>query len=448
MNKDIFKAYDIRGIYPTEINADDVKKIAMAYAAWLKPKKVALGRDVRSSGAELWQAACDGLIEMGVDVVDVGVISTDMLYFVVANYELDGGITLSASHNEGKYNGMKMVRAKAAPISMDSGIAEIRELAMANTFEPATKQGTVEKLDFMSGYTAKNVSFADRRLVKPLKVVVNPNFGASGVAISAIAEHFGLQLTKINFEPDGSFPKGKPDHSQPENRTETTALIKAGDYDLGVTWDADADRCGFYDEKGEYIFPYYATGLMIDYFLEKQPDAKVVVDSCYYWLPQALVDKTGGKLIVCKTGYSYVTQSMIDNDALFGAEIAGHYYFKDFWLADNGMIPFVIMLQILSQSDKPLSELIAKYKNMVYALPVTNFVVKDVVASINTVKTHYQDGQITELDGFSVEYPDWRFNVRPSNTEPLLRLSLEGKSKELVEAKLAELTGVIGGEKA
>jgi phosphomannomutase len=338
-----------------------------------------------------------------------------------------------------------MVKDHAGPISMDSGIAEIRDIAMADDFHIAEAKGTVEKIDFLEAYTLKNISFADKDKVKPLKVLVNPNFGAAGPAIEKIADYYGLELTKLNFEPDGTFPKGKPDHSQPSNRVETTELMKSGDFDLGVTWDADADRCGFYDEKGNYIFPYYSSGLMIDYFLAKEPGAKIVVDSCYYWLPEALVERTGGEVVISRTGYSYVTQAMIDNNALFGAEIAGHYYFKDYWLADSGMIPFVIMLQILSQSDKPFSQLLQKYEQIVYAEPVVNFTVTNVLDTIARVKEEYSDGKISELDGFATEYADWRFNVRGSNTEPLLRLSLEAKTQELANEKLVELTEVING---
>lgn len=446
MNKDIFKAYDIRGIYPTEINADDVRRIAMAYAVWLKPKRVSLGRDVRLSGEELWNAAADGLTTMGVDVVDIGIVSTDMHYFAVANYNLDGGITISASHNAGKYNGMKMIRENARSLSIDDGIAEIRELALAGNFVSAENKGNIEKLDFMDEYIVKNVSFADKSQVKPLKILVNPNFGASGVAIARVADYFNLELTKLNFEPDGNFPKGKPDPSQEENRAETESLIKVGSYDFGVTWDADADRCVFFDEKGNYILPYYISGLLTDYFLAKKPDAKIVVDACLYWLPKELAKATGGEVIVSKTGHSFIKKVMRANDALFGAEVSAHYYFHDYWYADNGMIPFVIMLQIISQAGKPLSELVSKYQQMIYAIPVTNFTVSNVAESINKIKERYSDAIVSEIDGFTAEYDDWRFNVRGSNTEPLLRLNLEAKTQNLANKKLAELSEVINGK--
>lgn len=446
MKKEIFKAYDVRGIYPTEINADDVRKIAMAYAVWLKPKKVALGRDVRLSGEELWQAAADGLTDMGVEVYDIGEVSTDMLYFAVANYELDGGITISASHNPGEYNGMKMIRENARSLSIDTGIADIRELALTDNFFPAPEKASVQKLNFMEDYIAKNVSFADKSVVKPLKILANPNNGASGMAIARIAEYYSLELTKLNFEPDGNFPKGKPDPSQDANREEAAALIKAGNFDFGVTWDADADRCVFFDEKGNYILPYYISGLLADYFLGKETGAKMVVDACLYWLPKKLAEENGGEVIVSKTGHSFIKKIMRDNDAIFGAEVSAHYYFRDFWYADNGVIPFVVVLYLVSTTGKPLSELVSKYQKLVYALPVTNFTVSSVQDAIATIKERYSDARTSEIDGFSAEYSDFRFNVRGSNTEPVLRLSLEAKTKELAEQKLAELMGVINGE--
>jgi phosphomannomutase len=438
MKTEIFKAYDIRGIYPTEINADDAKKIAMAYALWLKPKKIALGRDVRLSGEELWNAAAEGLTSMGVDVVDLGVISTDMLYFAVASLGLDGGIIISASHNAGEYNGMKLVREESRPISIDTGLAEIRDLALAGIFQKVQNPRKTEKLNLLDSYIKKMTSFASKDSVKPLRVLANPNFGAVGEAVSQIADYYGLNLGKLNFEPDGNFPKGKPDPLQPANRTETENLIKDGSFDLGVTWDADADRCFFYDEKGNFIQPYYITGLLIEYFLTKNPGAKIIIDPRLRWLQKDLVSKLGGELIINKSGHSFIKERMRTEVAVFGAEASAHYYFKDLWYTDNGMVPFVILLSLISNSEKPLSEIIAKYQNDYYAIPETNFTVKSVPEEISKIKAIYSDGITDDIDGFSVEYPEWRFNLRGSNTEPLLRLNLEAKSEKLAQKKLAE----------
>lgn len=447
MNKNIFKAYDIRGIYPSEINAEDVKKIAMAYAVWLKPKKVALGRDVRLSGPELWQAACDGLTEMGVDVVDLGVISTDMLYFAVANYGFDGGVTISASHNAGNYSGMKMVRAESKPISLDSGIAEIRDLALAGDFSPAEVKGEVEKLDFFDSYVTKMCSFADKDKVKPLKVVANANSGASGAAISAVAEHFGVQLTKLNFEPDGNFPKGKPDPTQASNRLETETIVKSSKVDFGAIWDADADRCFFYDEKGNFILPIYITGLMINYLLAGKTDEAVVIDPRNIWLPEAITRENNSKIVINKSGHSFIKERMHAENAIFGAETSAHYYFRDLWYTDNGMVPFVTMLAILSKSDKPLSELVKALQDRFFVIEEANFKVVKVAETIEKISSLYSKGKLDNLDGVSIEFDDWRMNLRGSNTEPVIRLNIEAKSAELANEKLTELTEVIGGKK-
>jgi len=447
MNKDIFKAYDIRGIYPTEIDAEDAKKIAMAYADWLKPKTVALGRDVRLSGSELWQAACEGLTQMGVDVIDIGVISTDMLYFAVANYGYDGGITISASHNAGNYNGMKMVRRGSLPISIDNGIAEIRDLALKADFLKPDSLGTVKKLDIFQDYVAKMTSFANKDEIKPLKAVVNANFGASGAAISEIAKYFGVDLLKLNFEPDGHFPKGKPDPTQASNRLETETLIKSSKVDFGAIWDADADRCFFYDEKGQYILPIYITGLLMDYFLAGKSDEVVVVDPRNIWLPNAIASANQSRVGINKSGHSFIKERMREENAIFGAETSAHYYFRDLWFTDNGMAPFVIMLEILSRSALPLSEMIESYKKSFFVIEEVNFRVDSVMDTISRVANEYADGKTDKIDGVSIEYPDWRMNLRGSNTEPVIRLNIEAKSSELATQKLAELTEVIGGEK-
>jgi phosphomannomutase len=446
MKKEIFKAYDIRGIYPSDINADDVNNIAKAYATWLKPKKVALGRDVRVSGAELWQAACDGLTEMGVDVVDIGVISTDMLYFSVANYGLDGGMTISASHNAAEYNGIKMVRALAAPISIDNGIAEIRDMAMSGKFQPSATPGKVVKLDISNDYLAKMVSFGSEKSGRRLKVVANANFGASGKSIAAISKHFGVKLTELNFEQDGSFPKGKPDPTQVANRLESEQVIKSSPVDFGAIWDADADRCFFYDEKGNYILPIYITGLLMDYILPGIKGETVVIDPRNVWLPIDVALDYECKIAVNKSGHSFIKERMKRENAIFGAENSAHYYFRDFWYADNGMIPFVMMINILSATTQPLSELVAKYMAKSVAIEETNFRVKSVPETIEYVSGLYPGGNRDNIDGVSIEYEDWRLNLRGSNTEPLIRLNIEAKTPELATEKLNELAEVLNGQ--
>lgn len=445
MNPEIFKAYDIRGIYPTEIDEDAAYKIGKAYAAWLKPKKVALGRDVRIHGEGLWKECARGLNDMGVDVVDIGVISTDMLYFAVANYGFDGGITISASHNAGEYNGMKIVKEEAKPVSMDSGLAEIRDLAFKNDFAEPEAKGGIEKLDILNDYVGKMTSFAKKDVIKNLKVVVNPNFGASGKAIQRIADYYGLELIKINFDPDGTFPKGKPDPLMEENRKETVQLIKENKPSFGATWDADADRCFFYDEKGDFIHPYYVTALIIEYFFKKQKGAKILIDPRLRWLPKEIVFNNGGELVINKSGHSFIKERMRKEDVLFGAETSAHYYFKDLWYTDNGMIPFIIVLEVLSNSNKSLSELISFYKEKFPVIEEKNFTVDSVKDILDKLRSKYSDGKFDDIDGVSVEYQEWRFNVRGSNTEPVLRLNLEAKSKEILKENFRELEKEITG---
>jgi phosphomannomutase len=448
MNPEIFKAYDIRGIYPTDINEVDVKNIARAYATWLKPKKIALGRDVRLSGPSLWSAAAEGFIEMGVDVVDIGVITTDMLYFAVANYGFDGGITLSASHNASEYNGMKLVREMSKPISIDSGIAEIRDLTIRGEFTLAEVRGTITQLDVHSEYITKMISLIDTDKIKSLQVVANPNFGAANINVELVAEKLGITITKLNFEQDGNFPKGKPDPMQSALREETAALVKSSAVDFGVIWDADADRCFFYDEKGSFILPYYITGIMMDYFLSRNQGDTVVIDPRLTWLPLEIANKYGSRVAINKSGHSFIKERMRTENAIFGAETSAHYYFRDLWYTDNGLVPFLIMLEMVSTSDKPLSEMIAEYQGKYFAIEEVNFFVDSVNNTIERIKENYPEGEMSYIDGVNIDFPDWHMSLRGSNTEPVIRLNIEAKSQKLAEDKLKELTEAIGGKKA
>lgn len=449
MNKEIFRAYDIRGIYPTEINAEDVKAIAKAYVVWLKQEtgktvfRIVVGRDVRLSGPELIHSAIEGFLEMGVDVVDIGVISTDMLYFAVANYGFDGGIMITASHNSGEYNGMKLVREEARPISIDTGIAEIRDIAMSAVFDDSSQAGTVEKLSVLDDYVRKMTSFAPREDIKPLEVLVNPNFGASGPAISKISEYYGLNLVKLNFEPDGHFPKGQPDPLLISNRKDMLEAITTNDVDMAVTWDADADRCMFYDEKGNFIPPIYITGLLMKYFLEDKESQSVVVDTRLLWLPSTVGAEYGAKVVSNKAGHSFMKDRMRKEDAIFGAETSAHYFFKDLWFTDNGMLPFIIVLKLVSESGGKISQLIKDFSERFHNIDETNFKVASVQETLDRVERLYSEGAIDKTDGISIAFPEWRMNLRGAANEPLIRLNLEAKSQHLAEEKLRELSELI-----
>lgn len=440
MKEEIFKAYDIRGIYPKEIDEDAVYRIGKAYAKWLKPKKVVLGRDVRVHGKGLWESCAKGLTEMGVDVVDIGIISTDMLYFAVAHYGFDGGITITASHNPAEYSGAKIVREQSQAVSIDTGLAQIRDLAVANNFQDVEQKGTIEKLDILEEYIKKNLEFVDKKKIKPLKIVVNTNFGASYRVVDRISKKLGIDLITLNFKEDGTFPKGRPDPLIPENRIETSELIKNNKVDFGVSWDADADRCFFYDEKGNWVHPIYITGLLIEYFLKKSPGSKILVDPRLKWLPKIITKENGGELVVNKSGHSFIKDRIRkEGNVIFGAETSAHYYFKDYFGVDNGMIPFLIVSQIVSESDRNFSEFIEDLQNRFPVMQEYNFKVKSVPDVLSKIKEKYSDGNLDEIDGVSIEYSDWRFNLRGSNTEPVLRLNMEAKSKEFLGEKLKEL---------
>lgn len=442
LNK-IVKAYDIRGVYPTEIDEKTVYLLAKAYAAWLKPKKVALGYDVRTSSEVLFDAAKRGLTEMGVDVVDIGLITSDMILFATANYGFDGGIVITASHNPGEYNGMKIVREGAAPISIDSGLAEIRDIAINENFGDVKEPGKVEKLDIQKDYINKVLSLVDIEKIKPMKVVVNPNFGAAGDVIDKISKKLNLELVKLNYEPDGTFPKGQPDPSQLENQKETGDLVRESGAELAVMWDADADRCLFLDEKGEFVMGCYATAILGEAILDQHPKEKIVFDTTLIWPAIDRVKAAGGIPLVNKVGHSFITERMIKESAVFGGETSGHFYFKDYWFCDNGMVPFLLMLQKLSTSGKKMSELAGylreKYPNAFKLIHKEEGIPK----KLKEIEEKYSDAQIDHIDGVSVEYPNWRFNARASNTEPLLKIFLEAKDKKLVEEKLKEVVDLI-----
>lgn len=443
INQSIFKAYDIRGIYPTEFNEEVAYAIAQAYAKLLAPKTVVLGRDVRLSGLVIFEAMKKGLIDHGVNVVDIGVVSTDMMYFAVAHYGYDGGLCITASHNPGEYNGIKMVRKNAKPISGESGIMEIRDLVMADYNYQAPQKGQVTTQDVLDDYLQKVLGIIDRTKIKPFKIVANCNFGAIGRNLKKLQEYLPLEIVWLNEEPNGAFPKGRPDPLIPENRLEAIELVRSVGADFGVAWDADADRIFFIDETGRFISGYFTSAVLAEYFLTRYSQAKVVVDMKLNWAIIDTVEKMGGTALPNKTGHAFFKERMIKEDAVFGGEVSGHYFFRDFFYLDNGLIPFLIILDILSTSGEKLSELYQPYFEKYFAIDETNFTVSDVAVVSRALKEKYNDGQLSELDGIAIEYPDWRFSVRASNTEPVVRLNLEARSRELMEEKSEELMRII-----
>ena len=447
MNWEVFRAYDIRGIYPTDIDEEAYYRIAKAYVYLFKPKTMVVGMDARLSSPPLKASLIKGFLDAGVDVVDIGNITTDMLYYAVGASDYSGGVVVSASHNPKEYNGMKMVREKATAISSDTGLFDIRDALKANKDAEVTsdKKGTCTERDILDDYIAHVLKSVDRNRIKNFTLVANANFGFVCRPAAKLAEILGLNFITLNFEPDGSFPKGPPDPMLPGNRTETEALIRERNAPFGVAWDADADRAMFFDEKGEFISGAYITALLADILLTKYgSDNTIIFDPRVIWPTLDTVRRKGGRPIISKGGHAFMKDRMRRENGLFAGELSGHYYFRENFYADNGVIPFLLVLEHLSTHDKPFSELMAEYKVGHYMSGELNYKVKDVKATIEKVKEKFH-GEGTEdfTDGYSLETPEWRFNIRGSNTEPLLRLNIEARKPELVDQTRKEIETLI-----
>jgi phosphomannomutase len=441
----IFKSYDIRGIFPQELNKDIAYKIAQGYASVMKPTtEVLVGRDVRIHSEEIASGLIQGLSDAGVNVVDVGLISTDMSYFGVGFYKLGGALQATASHNPPEWHGVKLTGEGVKPVSLETGIAQIRDFVLSGQKITKTK-GSMRRLDILEDYVKFILSFIDPTKVKPMKVVINPNFGVGGTIFEKIVEigKLPIEIVPLNNTPDGTFPKGRPDPFIPENRGEFSELVKTSGAQLGITWDADSDRVFFCADGGLFAEPYYLNTLLIRSMLQKNPNQKIVYDIRYTWALIDAIKESGGTPIVSRVGHSYIKQKMREENALFATESSGHTYYRDYWYSDCGMIPAVQILEYLSLSAQPLSQLLAPILEKYHISGEINTKVADVDAKIAEIKEKYKDGQQSELDGITIEYQDYRFNVRPSNTEPLLRLNVEAKSNKLMENKKDEVLALI-----
>ena len=444
----IFKAYDIRGIYPTQINEDLAYKIGQAYAATTKPEgEVLIGHDVRIHSQDLKKKIIEGLIDSGIDVIDVGWMSTDMLYFGVGHYKCAGGIQVTASHNPPEWHGAKMVRKNVIPMTLESGIGEIRDVILKNNFGKSDKKGSLRKINaIVDDYSNYILSWTNPRKIKPLKVVYNPNFGFAGKIFERIVElgKLPLELIPLNAKPDGTFPKGRPDPFVPENRGEFIKLVKSSKADLGIAWDADADRVFFCADGGVFVEPYYLNTILIKQMLIKSPNEKVIYDPRYTWALIDAIRESGGKEIICKVGHSYIKEKMREANALFATESSGHTYYRDYWYADCGMIPPLQVLEFLSENlNHKLSEVVKPVMNKYFISGEINSEVADKEKKMQEIAEIYKDGKQSNLDGISVEYNDFRFCVRSSNTENLLRLTLEAKSEKLMQEKRDEVLEII-----
>ena len=448
MNWEVFRAYDIRGVYPQDIDEEAYYRIAKGYVYLFKPRTMVVGMDARASSPPLKASLTRGFLDAGVDVVDIGEITTDMLYYAVgASDEYSGGVVVSASHNPKQYNGMKMVREKATAISSDTGLFDIRDALKAGKDAEvmSDRKGTCTERYILDDYLKHVVKSIDTNVIKPFTFVGNANFGYVCRPAARLVQDLGLNLIPLNFEPDGTFPKGPPDPMLPGNRTETEALIKERGADFGVAWDADADRAMFFTEKGEFIPGAYITALLADILLTKYgSDNTIIFDPRVIWPALDTVRRKGGRPIISKGGHAFMKDRMRRENGLFAGELSGHYYFRENFYADNGVIPFLLVLEHLSTHHKPFSEIIAPYMAGHYMSGELNYKVRDIKVVIGRVQEKFRgEGEEDYTDGYSLETPEWRFNIRGSNTEPLLRLNIEARKPELMEKICKEIEAMI-----
>ncbi len=447
-----FKAYDIRGRVPDELNEELAYRLGRAFAAFLKPQKVALGRDIRPSSQALTTALSQGLIEGGAEVLDLGLCGTEEVYFATFHYRLDGGIMVTASHNPGDYNGMKLVRHESRPLSGDYGLPQIEELVKSGQFPDSSRLGSITPLDFRPAYIKHLLGYIDLNCLKPLKVVVNAGNGCAGVVLDELEAHLPFTMIKLLNEPDGSFPQGIPNPLLPENRLLTSQAVIKYQAVVGLAWDGDFDRCFFFDEHGRFIEGYYIVGLLAENLLSNHPGSAIVHDPRLTWNTIELVSENRGRAHVSKTGHAFIKDKMRELDALYGGEMSAHHYFKDFSYCDSGMIPWLLVLELISKSGRPLSELVDE---RVRRFPVSgeiNLRLDDPQSAITMVEKYFSEQEEVkerhQIDGLSLEFADWRFNLRSSNTEPLLRLNVESRAdRELMERKTREILDLLEGLK-
>ena len=441
----VFKAYDVRGLYPDELDEDGAYRISRAYVEHFEPRTIAVGRDMRLSSPAMAASVVEGATDGGADVRDLGLVGTEMLYFAVGSLELDGGICVTASHNPKEYTGMKVVRRGALPVGGDSGLDEIRQRTLAD-FGEVTGRGAVAPEDVWPAFVEKVLSFVEPVAIAPLKVVVDAANGMAGVMLPPVLEHLPqLDLVACNFEPDGSFPNHEPNPLLPENREFIVARTREEGADLGVAYDGDADRCFFVDDTGEFVPGDFVTALLAESILGKQPGGKVLYDVRASWAVPRTIEEAGGVALVNRVGHAFIKQRMRKEDAVFAGEVSAHYYFRDFSQADSGVVPFLLVLELLSRRGRKLSEILTPFRERYFLTGEINTPVADVALKLQELKERYaaEGGEISHLDGISVSFPDWHFNVRPSNTEPLLRLNLEALSPELMAEKRDEVLALI-----
>ncbi|OGU47229.1 MAG: phosphomannomutase [Ignavibacteria bacterium GWB2_36_8] len=442
-----FKAYDIRGKVPSELDAELAYKIGLAYAKYIDAEKIVIGRDVRRSSDALFEALKRALNDNGVDVIDLGLCGTEMVYYATPALDADGGIMITASHNPPEYNGMKFVRKGSLPIGYDSGLKEVEKMILSDNLSPLSHDpGDTKHFNVMNGFLNNLKKFYDPEKINPFKVVVNAGNGCAGLTLDAIESQLPIKMIKIFNEPNSDFPNGVPNPLLPENRKPTIDAVLQNNANLGVAWDGDFDRCFFFDEKGNFIEGYYIIGLLAKSILKKNPGEKIVHDPRLIWNTIDLVEKAGGIPVVSQSGHAFIKQKMREVDSIYGGEMSAHHYFRDNAYSDSGMIPFLLILQLMSEEQRALSDLV---EEMIANYPCSgeiNSQIADPAKKIEEIAAKYSDGKHDRIDGLSVEYERWRFNVRMSNTEPIIRLNVESKGDiKLMNEKTEELLKIIRG---
>ncbi len=441
----VFKAYDVRGRYPSELDEEGAYSVGRAYVEHFEPRTIAVGRDMRLASPSMAAAVIEGAADGGADVLDIGLVGTEMLYYAVGDLGLEGGIYVTASHNPKDYTGMKIVRRGALPVGGDSGLGEIRERALAD-FELQARRGNVRQEDVWPGFVDKVLSFVEPEAISPLEVVVDAANGMAGVMLPPVLERLPqLDVVRCFFEPDGSFPNHQPNPLLPENRKFIVQRTREEGADLGVAFDGDGDRCFFVDDTGEFVPGDFVTALLAEAVLERDPGAKIIYDVRASRAVPETIERAGGVPLVNRVGHAFIKHRMRKEGAAFAGEVSAHYYFRDFSQADSGVVPFLLVLELLSRRGRKLSEILAPFRKRFFLTGEINTPVADVPLKLQELKERYtaQGGRISHLDGVSIDFDDWHFNVRPSNTEPLLRLNLEALSEQLMEEKRDEVLTLI-----
>jgi phosphomannomutase len=445
LDPQVFKAYDIRGIYPSELDEEGAEAIGRAFVEVFEPQRIAVGHDMRVSSPAMADAFVRGASGAGADVLELGLVGTEMLYFAVGQLGLDGGAAVTASHNPKDYTGIKIVRKGALPVGGDSGLGEIRDRARSGVRPRTGPNGTVEPYDVWPGYVDRVLSFVDPAAIKPLRIVIDAANGMGGVMMPPVLERLPqLETVRCFFEPDGTFPNHEPNPLLPENREFIVQKTLEEAADFGAAFDGDADRCFFVDDSGEFVPGDFATALFAESVLEKEPGAKIIYDVRASWAVPDTIERAGGVPLVNRVGHAFIKQRMREEDAAFAGEVSGHYYFRDFTQADSGVVPFLLMLELVSQKGQKLSEALRPFRERYFITGELNTPVTDVDAKLRELEERFgPEGRVGHLDGLSVDGDDWHMNVRPSNTEPLLRLNLEARTPELMERKRDEVLAVI-----